>query len=116
MLPPGLIQRLALSVLPFLVLFKMTDRESGQHDRPPRAARLQFDNLKLAADPLHRPAHLKLPRSEIHVIPPQRQLLTAAKTGCQRQNVQRLQPLTIDHIKQAPGLCHVQAGPGGALC
>jgi hypothetical protein len=87
----------------------MTHREPGQHDRPPRAACLRLDNLQLALDTLHSPAHVKLPRSEIDVIPAQRQQFTAAKPGCQRQNVQSLQPLAIDHIEQALSLRHVQS-------
>jgi hypothetical protein len=52
-------------------------------------------------------AHVKLPRSEIDVIPPQRQQLTTAKTGCHRESVQSLQPLIIDHIEQTLSLRHV---------
>ena len=44
MIPPGLTERLPLSVLPFLVLPKMAHREPGQHNRP-RAARLRLDDL-----------------------------------------------------------------------
>ncbi len=58
---------------------------------------------------MHGAAHVKLPRSEINVIPAQRQQLTAAKTGRQRHDVQSLQPLAIDHIEQALGLRDVQA-------
>jgi hypothetical protein len=108
-LPPCVTERLALSVLPFLVLLEMAHREPGQHHRPPRAACLRLDNLKFAADPLHGPAYVKLPRSEIDVIPPQRQQLTAAKTGHQRQDVESLQPLAADHLEQALSLRDVQA-------
>jgi hypothetical protein len=80
---------------------KMAHREPGQHHRPPRATCLRLDNLKLAIDPLHGPTHVKLPRSEVDVIPPQRQQLTAAKTGHQRQDVQSLEPLAADHLEQA---------------
>ena len=86
MLLPGITQRLALSALPFLVFPKMAHREPGQHDRPPRAAGLRLGDLKFAADSLHSQAHVKLPRSEMDVIPPQRQQLTTAKTGGHRQD------------------------------
>ena len=90
MIPPCLTERLALSVLPLLVLLKMAHCEPGQHNRPPRAARLRLRNLKLAVDPLQGPANVKLPRSEIDVIPPKSQQLTAAKAGSQRQDVESL--------------------------
>jgi hypothetical protein len=69
MIPPYLTERLALSVLPLLVLPKMTHREPGQHNRPPRAARLRLHNLKFSIDPLNSQANMNLPRSEIDVIP-----------------------------------------------
>jgi hypothetical protein len=104
MIPPCLTERPALGVLPFLVLLKMAHREPGQHNRPPRASRLRLRNLKLAVDPLHGSADMKLPRFEIDVIPAQSQQLTAAKTSRQRQDVESLQPLATDHTEQAHGL------------
>jgi hypothetical protein len=89
-IPPCLTERLALGVLPLLVLVKMAHCVPGQHNRPPRAARLRLDNFKLSVDPLQGPANVKLPRSEIDVIPAQSQQLTAAKTGRQRQDIESL--------------------------
>jgi hypothetical protein len=45
MFPPDLLQRLALSVLPLLVLLKVAYSEPRQHNRPPRAARLRLNDL-----------------------------------------------------------------------
>ena len=101
MLPPGVAQRQALTVLPLLMLLEVAHRELGQHDGSPRAAGLRLNDLELAVDTLHGPADVKLPRSEIDVIPAQRQQLTAAKAGSQRQDVQSFEPLAVDHLEQA---------------
>jgi hypothetical protein len=58
---------------------------------------------------------VKLPRSEIDVISPQRQQFTAAKTGHQRQDVESLQPLAADHLEQGGALRRRWPGVSGGL-
>ena len=91
------------------MLLEVAHRELGQHDGSPRAAGLRLNDLEPAIDTLYGPQDVKLPRSEIDVIPAQGEQLTAPKAGGQRQDVQGFQPLAVDHFEQALGLRQVQA-------
>ena len=51
-LTPRLAERQALGGLPLAVLAQMTDRQPGQHDRPPGCARLGLQDLQLAVGAL----------------------------------------------------------------
>ena len=91
------------------MLLEVAHREPGQHDGSPGAACLQLGGPELAINTLHSPADVKLPRSQIDVIPAQGEQLAAAEAGRQRQHVQGFQPLAVDDFEQAPSLREIQA-------
>jgi hypothetical protein len=109
-LTPCLPQRKASRVLPLPVLAQVADGQPGQDNCPPGGARLRLHDPQLAVGALQGPAHPKLPRVQIDILPAQGEQLAAAQPGRERQDVEGFQPFALDGAEQPLGVLDGQVG------